>query len=164
MNDGLQPTPEPDPRRLSVESLEAKLRALPKAAVPESLASQLVAAIPAVKGGGSGSSGFKRRWPWVGAVGIICIAVSAGIYSWVMLGNSKPPAASDGKRAATPSSSPGKNSPGPSKGIEAYQKTVQFDPYNADAWFALAKAQAAANRPADAISSAQKAVDVARSR
>jgi outer membrane protein TolC len=41
---------------------------------------------------------------------------------------------------------------------------VRIYPYNADAWFSLAKAQADVHRSADAISSAQKAIDVARSR
>jgi hypothetical protein len=41
---------------------------------------------------------------------------------------------------------------------------VHFDPYNAEAWFSLAKAQADVHRSADAISSAQKAIDIARSR
>src|SRR4051812_50188342 len=115
MNDGLQPTPEPDPRRLSVESLEAKLRALPKAAVPESLASQLVAAIPALKGGAARSSSIKRRWSWMGAAGIVCIAGSWGVFFLGMFWDLKPPAAAGGEGAAKPPFSPGQKLPRPSK-------------------------------------------------
>jgi len=57
----------------------------------------------------------------------------------------------------------GLNSP-TSKRTRDYEEAVRVDPYNADAWFALAKAQAAVDRADEAVSSAQKALDVARSR
>jgi tetratricopeptide (TPR) repeat protein len=58
----------------------------------------------------------------------------------------------------------GKDVPAASKAVQQYDRAVTVDPYNADAWFALAKAQADLHRSEDAISSAQKALDAARSR
>src|SRR5689334_21406388 len=49
-----------------------------------------------------------------------------------------------------------------SQAIEKYEQAVLHDRYGADAWFSLAKAQIAGHRSADAISSAHKALDIAR--
>src|SRR5689334_10433404 len=137
MNQGLPPSPDPDPRRLSLESLEAKLHALPLAAVPEALSSKLVAAIPPTKAIGSLASRVIRRWPWIAAVGVMCCIVSAVFYSWLMYWNS-PPTGSNENRGATDSSTTGNDVPGSSKAVQDYELAVRFDPYNADAWFSLA--------------------------
>jgi hypothetical protein len=160
---GVTPPPEPEPR-LSIESLEQRLRSLPPAPVPEALPSKLIAAIPAVKAAGSLGTGSIRRWPWIAAVGAICITLPAAYYSLQMLWNSKPRAGSNEDRHPTLSSTSGKDVPRSSKAVSDYEQAVRFDPYNADAWFGLAKAQADVHRSADAISSAQKAIDIARSR
>ena len=164
MNRDVSPSPEPDPRRLSLESLEEKLRALPLAPVPENLSSNLIAAIPPAKAGSSLGSRVTRRWPWIGAVGVVCITLSAVVYSWRTRMNSMPPAGSNENQGAAVSSTDGKDMRAPSKAVREYEQAVRFDPYNADAWFSLAKAQADVHRSADAISSAQKAIDIARSR
>src|SRR6478736_1967232 len=165
MNRDVTPSPESDPRRLSLESLEEKLRALPLAEVPEKLTSNLIAAIPPTKAVRPPGSDVTKRWPWIGAVGVICIAVPAVVYSWLTHTNSKPPAGSNENQGAAVSSADGKAAiPAPSKAVREYEQAVRFDPYNADAWFSLAKAQADVHRSADAISSAQKAIDIARSR
>ncbi len=163
MNQGT-PSPEPDPGRLSLESLEQKLRALPPAAVPEALPSKLIGAIPPIKAMGSGGAGTGRRWPWIAAAGVMCMAVFAVSYSWLVLWNSKPPTLSNENRNETVPATTGKDVPASSKAVEQYEQAVRFDPYNADAWFGLAKAQANVHRSADALSSAQKAIDIARSR
>jgi hypothetical protein len=164
MNRDVLPSPEPDPGRLSLESLEEKLRALPLAPVPDGLPSKLIAAIPPTKAVSSLGTQVIRRWPWIGAVGVMCITLSAVVYTWLMHLNSKPTTESNENRGATVSSTAGKDVPGPSKAVREYEQAVRFDPYNADAWFSLAKAQANAHQSADAISSAQKAIDIARSR
>ena len=164
MNRDVLPSPEPDPGRLSLESLEEKLRALPLAPVPEAFSSKLIAAIPPIKPISSLGNRIIRRWPWIGAVGVMCITVSAVVYSWLLHLNSKPSTESRENRGATVSSTVGKDVPGSSKAVREYEQAVRFDPYNADAWFSLAKAQANAHQSADAISSAQKAIDIARSR
>src|SRR2546423_854202 len=101
MNQGELPSPEPDPRRLSLESLEEKLRALPLAPVPEGLPSKLIAAVPPTKAVTSLSSDVIKRWPWIAAVGVMCITVSAVVYSWLMHLNSKPPTGSNENGGAT---------------------------------------------------------------
>jgi tetratricopeptide (TPR) repeat protein len=91
----------------------------------------------------------------IGAAGIVAAALT---YTW-MANQPAPPAKVEGAGNSTDVF----NSP-TSKAIQDYEEAVRVDPFNADAWFALAKAQAAANRPGEAVSSAQKALDVARSR
>jgi tetratricopeptide (TPR) repeat protein len=132
--------------------------------VPESLPSKLIAAVPATKAGGAAATSVITYWPWIAGVALISIAASAVVYSRHMLWNSKPPAASKENAGARGPSTIGKDAPATSKAIQQYEQAVRFDPYNADAWFALAKAQAAAHRSEDALSSAEKALDVARSR
>lgn len=153
--------PEPDPDRLSLESLEEKLRALPLAVVPDDLPSKLIAAIPPAKAASLPGSRVQRLWPWIAAVGIVGITASALVYSWIIDGNSMPAERTNeiGNPATT-----GSKAPAISKAVQDYEPAVRFDPYNADAWFALAKAQADVHRSADAISSAQKAIDIGRSR
>jgi cytochrome c-type biogenesis protein CcmH/NrfG len=160
---GVTPPPDPDPR-LSVESLEQQLRALPPAQVPEALPSKLIASIPAAKAAGSLVTSIASRWPWIVGVAVLCITVPATIYLWQMDWGTKPPAGADANRESADSSNAGKNEPATSKDIQTYEQAVRFDPYNADAWFSLAKAQAQVNRSEDAISSARKAIDIGRSR
>jgi thioredoxin-like negative regulator of GroEL len=90
--------------------------------------------------------------------------VPAIIYLSQIDWGSKPPAGADANRESADSSAAGKNAPATSKDIQKYEQVVRFDPYNADAWFSLAKAQAQVNRSEDAISSARKAIDIGRSR
>src|SRR5882757_7527021 len=101
MNRDVLPSPEPDPRRLSLESLEEKLRALPLAAVPEGLPSKLIAAIPAAKTVSSVGSGVVKRWPWIGAIGVMCITLSAVVYSWLTRLDSTPTTGSNENGGAT---------------------------------------------------------------
>lgn len=154
--------PEPDPR-LSLESLEAKLRALPRADVPSELPAKLLASIPAGKA--TVSSGIATsRWFLIGAITVMCIAVSiVGYFVAAGLRSTNPKPANE---SASPADSLGtKQQTAPSsKAVKDFEQAVRVDPYNADAWFALAKAQANAQLSEDAIASAQKAIDVARSR
>src|SRR3954469_12067726 len=112
MNQGVRPEPDP---RIRLEAIEQKLRALPPAAVPKALPSKLMAGIPAGKAAGSLGSQLVRRWPWIGAVGVMCIALSAVVYSWVVNANSSAPAASDESGKAAMSSSTAKDVPDSSK-------------------------------------------------
>jgi hypothetical protein len=160
---GKTASPEPDPR-LSLESLEERLRALPTAPVPELLPSKLIAAIPPAKAAGSLASSFITRWPWIAGIVVMCITAPAAFYSLHVYWNSKSRAGSNENGNPKVPSRGGKDVPGTSKSVRNYEQAVRFDPYNADAWFRLAKAQADVHRSADAISSAQKAIDIARSR
>jgi tetratricopeptide (TPR) repeat protein len=132
--------------------------------VPEALPAKLIASIPAAKAAGSLATSITSRWPWIAGVAVLCITVTATIYLWQMDWGSKPPAGADANRDSADSSKAGKNAPATSKAMQKYEQAVRFDPYNADAWFSLAKAQAEVNRSEDAISSARKAIDIARSR
>jgi predicted negative regulator of RcsB-dependent stress response len=124
----------------------------------------MIAAIPATKAGAGGASTVFKHWPWIAGVTLIFIAASGVLYSWHMFSNSNSSAASTENPSAVGSSTAGKEAPATSKAVQQYEKIVSVDPYNADAWFALAKAQADVHRSLDAISSAQKALDVARAR
>jgi cytochrome c-type biogenesis protein CcmH/NrfG len=161
MNQDVSSPLEPDPHRLTSESLAEQLRALPLAPVPDGLPAQLAAAIPPATTVGTPGSRVPRHWPWIAAVGVVCITTSAVVGSWWMHVNSKPPAApNENGHPSTIENQP----PTSSKSIRDLEQAVSVDPYNADAWFSLAKAQAEVHRSADAISSAQKAIDVGRSR
>jgi tetratricopeptide (TPR) repeat protein len=163
VNQGTRPTPEPDPERLSLESLEGRLRALPPTEVPDALSSKLIATIPPAKAAGTTATGVTRYWPWIAGVSLICIAAAAVFSSRQIFWNSKPPlGANDNVDAA--SSKAGKDPLATSKAVQQFDSAVRIDPYDADAWFSLAKAQADVHRAEDAISSAQKALDIARSR
>jgi cytochrome c-type biogenesis protein CcmH/NrfG len=137
---------------------------LPPAQVPDGLASKLIASIPAANAAGSLTISIISRWPWIVGVAVLCIMVPATVYLWQMDWNSKPPSGVGANRDSADSSETGKNAPATSKDIQKYEQVVRFDPYNADAWFSLAKAQAQVNRSEDAISSARKAIDIGRSR
>jgi cytochrome c-type biogenesis protein CcmH/NrfG len=132
--------------------------------VPEALPSKLIASIPAAKAAGWLATSITSRWPWIVGVAVLCITVPAAIYLWQMDWGSAPPAGADANPDPADSSKAAKNAPATSKDIQKYEQAVRFDPYNADAWFSLAKAQAQVNRSEDAISSARKAIDIARSR
>ena len=164
MNQGELSSPEPDPRRLSLESLEQQLRTLPSPAVPEALPLRLIASIPPTKIVSSLASQVIRRWPWIAGVCAFCITVSAVVYTLQWHRNTKPVTELNANRNGTVSSPTGNDVPVSSKAVLEYERAVRFDPYNADAWFGLAKAQADVHRSSDAISSAQKAIDIARSR
>src|SRR3954453_21346007 len=126
MNHGVRP--EPDPRRLSLEALEQKLRALPPAAVPKGLPSKLMAGIPAGKAAGSVGSQLVRHWAWIGAVGVLCVALSAVVYSWVENGRPRAPAGNEKGTAAATSISK-KGAPATSIMIRDYEQAVRIDPY-----------------------------------
>jgi len=161
----MRPTPEPDPEQLSLESLERQLRALPPSEVPEGLSSKLVAAIPPIKTGSAATAtGAKKLWTWMTGVGLICVTTGALFVARHLLWNTAPSAQPNDRPSGTSSSTTQKEAPATSKVIQQYERTISVDPYNADAWFNLAKAQAEARRANDAIASAQKALDVARSR
>lgn len=163
MNHGKVPPAEPNPERLSLESLEQQLRALPPPTVPDALQAKLIAAIPSAKAVGSLSARRVRRWWWIAGAGVACIASSAAVY--LCLNHSLPPPDESGRGARSTVAAPqGADAPAASKAMRDYEARVRFDPYDADAWFGLAKAQAGVNRPEDAISSAQKAIDIARAR
>src|SRR5882757_4275241 len=122
MNRDALPPPEPDPRRPSLESLEEKLRALPLAAVPAGLPSKLIAAIPPTTVVSSPGSGVRRLWPWIGAVGVICITASAVVFSWLVHLNSQPGAASNEDRSPTTNE---KETPTSSKAVQDFEQAVQ---------------------------------------
>jgi len=163
VNQGKRPTPEPDPERL-FGSLEAKLRALPPSEVPDTLRAKLIATIPSAKAAGATSAGVAKYWPWIAGVSLICIATGAVLYSRQIFWNSKPSLGPSENPGAAVSSIADRDPPVTSKAVQQFENAVRLDPYNADAWFSLAKAQADVNRAEDAISSAQKALDIARSR
>ena len=132
--------------------------------MPDALSSKLIAAIPPAKAAGATATGVTKYWPWIAGVSLICIAAGAVLYSRQIFWNSKPPLGANENPGAAASSTAGKDPPATSKAIQQFENAVRFDPYNADAWFSLAKAQADVHRTEDAISSAQKALDIARSR
>jgi tetratricopeptide (TPR) repeat protein len=164
MKQGTRPTPEPDPERLSLESLEAKLRALPPPEVPGALSSKLIATIPPAKAAGTAAAGITKYWLWIAGVAVIFIATGAVLISSQTFWNSKSPSEAKENPGAAASSTTRNGTPATSKAIQQFETAVRLDPYNADAWFSLAKAQADVHRAEDAISSAQKALDIARSR
>jgi hypothetical protein len=157
------PSPEPDPR-LGLESIERQLRALPPAPVPEALPSKLVAGIPAAKAAGPLATSITSRWPWIAGLAGLFVTASVAFYAWQMHVSSKLPVGANENRNPTVSSPAVKNAPATSTAIQKYEQAVRIDPYNAYAWFSLAKAQAEVNRSEDVISSAHKAIDIARSR
>jgi tetratricopeptide (TPR) repeat protein len=93
------------------------------------------------------------------------ILLSAAAVVWLTSRNSHAPPEPNASPSATSSSAAtGPSATTSSKTIQTYEQAVRFDPYNADAWFNLAKAQAEVHRTDEALSSAQKALDIARSR
>jgi cytochrome c-type biogenesis protein CcmH/NrfG len=163
MNPGL-PSPEPDPRRLSLETLEEQLRTLPQPAVPDALPSKLIASIPPIATAGSLAAGVTKRWPFVAGIGATVILAFALLGIWLQHRSSNTLPEPNANHGATGTSTTEPNATVSSPAIRNYEQAVRIDPYDADAWFSLAKAQADVQRSADAISSAQKAIDVARSR
>jgi tetratricopeptide (TPR) repeat protein len=156
--------PQPDPR-LSLEALEEKLRALPRADVPAGLPAKLLGSIPVSKAAGASSAAATSRWfLFAVAVSLACVALSAGVYLAVggSSSNSTKAPNEDGDPADSRSTN-GTAAP-TSKALNAYEQAVRVDPFNAEAWFALAKAQAAGQSSTNAEESAQKAIDVAKSR
>jgi tetratricopeptide (TPR) repeat protein len=156
--------PEPDPLRLRLESLEQQLLALPPPSVPDALPSKLIAAIPATAAPASISVSVTKRWPWMAGIGAIGILVFGLGYAWLTRSNSNTLQKSHANGIATGQLATGRSATASSKAIHDYEQAVRIDPYNADAWFNLAKAQGEMHQSADAISSAQKAIDIARSR
>jgi len=162
MNPDPSHLPQPDPQPASLESLERQLRALPAPQVPAHLPGKLIAAVSSAPATAGAAAGVWKLWPWYAALVGAGIVAAALTYTWVAHWSAKAVPAikadgGDGKSAGRPAA-------GSSKGIQAYEQAIQVDPYNADAWFNLAKAQAQAHQSAEAISSAEKALDVARSR
>jgi cytochrome c-type biogenesis protein CcmH/NrfG len=156
-------TPDPDPQRPTLASLEARLRTLPPVEVPAALSSKLIATISPGKAAVATTSGLVMYLLWVAAVTVICIAAGAAIYSAQFYWATKhEPGTKQNPTTALPSNAD-KASPSTSKAIEQFESAVRIDPYNADAWFNLAKSQANERRTIDAVSSARKALDIARS-
>jgi cytochrome c-type biogenesis protein CcmH/NrfG len=154
------PGPEPDKRR-NRGSLEDQLRALPPPPVPESLKSKLVGSIPRTAGPIATSTGLSKSWIVIAGICVAGVLVgSFAVYSWMQSRNVKEPA---GLNAGASSANSTTTAATSSQVIEKYEQAVLHDPYDADAWFNLAKSQIAAHRSADAISSAHKALDIARS-
>ena len=162
MNQQQPGLPEPDPRAASLESLKIQLRALPPPAVPAELAGRLIAAIPGVSAAGAAAGGWKA-WRWIAAIGGAGVVAAALTYTWMANRNPRAVPAVKAEGGATENSTSAPNASS-MKAVRDAEQAVRFDPYNADAWFALAKAQAAANQTEAAASSAEKALDVARSR
>ncbi len=164
MSQSLPPLPGPDPQRISLEALKSQLRALPPPRVPEALQSKLISAIPPIAGKAAVAGGLAKAWYWIaglGAGGILILAIG---YSILIRANSNPggdaPAPTGGSSRVSPGGQTGAVSPAALRNCE---QGVQNDPYNAVAWFNLAKAQAEIQRTSDAISSGEKALDIAHS-
>jgi tetratricopeptide (TPR) repeat protein len=132
--------------------------------VPDALRSKIVAGIPAAKAAVSLATSITSRWPWIAGLAGMFVMVSVAFYAWQMHGSSKPPVGANEDGNPTVSSPAMKNASATSKAIQKYEQAVLVDPYDAYAWFGLAKAQAEVNRSEDAISSARKSIDIARSR
>ena len=156
MSQAVPPFPEPNPPRADLEALEEKLRALAPPAVPAALESKLIASIPA--------AGALGRWPRC--------SQSTGFGSWARRGFASlagavvhwwPSEANSGRGQPGPAKTERADRPIP-PAIKKYEDAISVDPYNAEAWFNLAKAQAAVHMTDEAVSSAQKAIDVARVR
>ena len=159
MNPDQPQLPQPEP---SLEPLERQLRALPLPAIPAHLPSKLIAAIAPMPTAAGTVASIWKLWPWMAAIGGAGVMAAALTYTW--LANRNPNPAPPAKVESGAGNSTNVLDAPTSKAIRDAEEAVRIDPYNADAWFALAKAQAATNRPDEAISSAKKALDVARSR
>ena len=166
MSQGQPPSPEPDDlRRPSLESLEQQLRTLPQPVVPDTLSTKLIAAIPAVAGKASVSvSGMTKFWLWTVGLAAAGILASTLVFTWIVRENSNSLPAPKANNSAAETSTIGSKPPASSKALQQFEQAVRFDPFNANAWFNLAKAQAAEHRSDDAISSAEKGLDIAHSR
>lgn len=161
MSQNVPPLPDPEPdKRHNQMSLEEQLRALPPPLVPESLKSKLIGSIPRSAGPIATSTGLTKSWIWLVGLSTAGVLVCTfAVYSWMQSRNVKEPA---GLNAGASSANNSTTKATSSQAIEKYEQAVLHDPYDADAWFNLAKAQIAAHRSADAISSAHKALDIAR--
>src|SRR5260370_22901790 len=74
----------------SLESLEARLRALPPPPVPGDLETRLLSAIPAEMPTWEQGSGSRRRWMvWVGLAGALAAACWLIVLSWPRSDGSK---------------------------------------------------------------------------
>ena len=156
MSPAVPPLPEPDPSRADLATLEEKLRALAPPRVPTALESKLVASIPSAGAAGALATMIAKYWLWIAGTAGVCIVAGALVHWWpsgANFGGGQP-----GKATVENGNRP------TSAALKKFEDAVSVEPYNAEAWFNLAKAQAEAHRPEDAVSSAQKAIDVARSR
>jgi tetratricopeptide (TPR) repeat protein len=163
MSQGVPPLPDREPGRISLESLESQLRALPPPTVPATLPSKLISAIPPLAAKSTLVGGIAKTWYWVAgliAAGIVVLAIG---YSILSRGNSHPDRAPTPAGRANDSSAKAQTEPATSPAVRKFEQAVQDDPYNAAAWLNLAKAQAELHRTSDAISSAEKALDIAHS-
>ncbi len=152
--------PGPDPKSLELELLEARLRAIAPPAVPERLVEKLAVGIPRAGASSGGLLNKPRLWfAACAAMVVIIAAVSVAVWSHWGSGSGR-------RNAGGPQQNGGSGVPNTIKNqaIGQYEHAVAVDPYNAEAWFNLAKAQADAGRWDEAISSAQKSIDIARSR
>jgi cytochrome c-type biogenesis protein CcmH/NrfG len=163
MNAGL-PNPESDPS-VSIDAIEAQLRGLPPPSVPEGLAGKLIGAIPQAVVGAAASTAAVKIWAVV--VGIIAVgAVAVGLtVQWLSGENPVAPKPNANTNANAPAAqgNPAAIAPALQKELQRCEEATRNDPFDAAAWFNLAKAQLRAQRKADAIVSAHKALDIARS-
>jgi tetratricopeptide (TPR) repeat protein len=166
MNQSLPPSQDPDDlRQPSLESLKQQLRALPPPTVPDALPTKLIAAVPAAAGKASFTAGGTTKfWLWATGLAAAGILASVLVVTWIVRENSKslPEPKANNNAAETPTT--GSKALVSSKSLQQFEQAVHFDPFNADAWFNLAKAQAAEHRSEEAISSAEKGLDIANSR
>jgi cytochrome c-type biogenesis protein CcmH/NrfG len=163
MSPGL-PNPDSNPPA-SLEAIEAQLRALAPPDVPAGLAGKLIGSIPPVVAGAAASTIAVKIWAVV--VGVIAVgAVAVGLtVQWLSGGNPVAPNANGNANSKTPAAqaAPAAIAPALQKELQRWEEATRNDPFDASTWFNLAKAQLQAQRKADAIASAQKALDIARS-
>jgi cytochrome c-type biogenesis protein CcmH/NrfG len=163
MSPGL-PNSDSDPHA-SLEAIEAQLRALPPPDVPAGLAGKLINGIPTVVVGAAASTVAVKIWAVV--VGLIAVgAVAIGLtVQWLSGENPVAPNENGNANSKTPAAqtAPAAIAPALEKELQRWEDATRHDPFDANGWFNLAKAQLQAQRRDDAIVSARKALDVARS-
>ncbi len=156
------------PKQPSLELLEQQLRALPPPPMPDALPARLIAAIPPLKAATSAATGVAKGWLLASGAAVAGVVATVVLLAWLIHANPVAPngAGKNGNVPAAPqTTSPAfQTAPAAASVIRQYEHAVSVDPYNAEAWFDLAKAQADAHRLDDAISAAEEALDVARSR
>jgi cytochrome c-type biogenesis protein CcmH/NrfG len=155
------PPSEPNPLPANLESLEKQLRALPQPALPDALSKNLIDAIPSTIGGVTAAAGAAKLLILLAGIGIAAIITMAVVFTWLHGNSNLPPGPNSGTVRASPATEP---STATSKAVQSFENAVQFDPFNAAAWFNLAKAYAEVHRGNDAVSAAEKAIDIAKSR
>jgi cytochrome c-type biogenesis protein CcmH/NrfG len=104
---------------------------------------------------------------WAVVVGILAVgAVAVGLtVQWLSGGNPVAPNGNGNANSKAPAAqnAPAVTVPAVQKELQRWEDATRNDPFDASAWFNLAKAQLQAQRSDDATASARKALDVARS-